>query len=170
MYSIAVGCSHTVGVGVEPHEAWPNLLGAVNLGVGGCSADYIARNMPKYLTKYNPNLIYVLWPDWTRFEYFDQGQYYQSLPTDPNRIYFMETATDGWLQNNYIKQISLAREICKNIKLIEMTLYDLIPFIDHTDRWPVSKLGHHYSEVWHTWVADIFETKAEWIQNHRLFA
>ena len=50
MYSIAVGCSHTVGVGVEPHEAWPNLLGAVNLGVGGCSADYIARNMPKYLT------------------------------------------------------------------------------------------------------------------------
>ena len=82
----------------------------------------------------------------------------------------METATDGWLQNNYIKQISLAREICKNIKLIEMTLYDLIPFIDHTDRWPVSKLGHHYSEVWHTWVADIFETKAEWIQNHRLFA
>ena len=60
MYSIAVGCSHTVGVGVEPHEAWPNLLGAVNLGVGGCSADYIARNMPKYLTKYNPNLIYTI--------------------------------------------------------------------------------------------------------------
>ena len=170
MNKIALGCSHTYGVGVEPIQTWPHLLGATNLGVSGCSADYIVRNMPAHLSTYKPNIVYVLWPDWTRFEYVDKGQYYQSLATDANRINFMEIATDNWLQNNYIKQITLAREMCRNIKLVEMTLYDLISFIDHADRWPVSKLGHHYSEVWHTWVADIFETKTEWIQNHRLFA
>jgi hypothetical protein len=40
-----------------------------------------------------------------------------------------------------------------------MALYDLIPYIDHADRWPLSKLGHHYSPVWHQWVADIFKQK-----------
>lgn len=170
MSKIALGCSHTFGTGVEKYQAWPALLGAENLGKEGISADYIARTINNYLEQYKPNTVYILWPDWTRFEYKFGSRYRQSLPTDKNRIHFMETATDEWLENNFNEKRNQVINACKNIELIDMTLYDLHTFIDHPDKWPISKLGHHYNEVWHQWVADLFNTEAKWIKNHRLFA
>ena len=170
MSKLAFGCSHTYGTGVDPEQAWPSLLDAVNYGVPGCSSDLIARTISVELIKYAPDTVYVLWPDWTRFEYCQGNKFRQSLVTDSNRIYFMETATDEWLKNNFIKQMEIVKELCKDIKLIDITLYDLIPFIDHADKWPLSKLGHHYNEQWHQWVANIFKNEAEWITNHRYFA
>ena len=170
MNSLAFGCSHTFGLGVKKIHAWPHLVGALNLGVTGVSSDFIARTISIELIKYKPNVVYILWPDWTRFEYYEDNKFKQSLLTDSNRIYFMETATEDWLQNNFIKQIDIVKDLCKDTKLIDMTLYDLITFIDHADTWPISRLGHHYNEQWHQWVADIFKNEAEWIKNHRLFA
>jgi len=161
MIKIAFGCSHTYGTGVERIEAWPHLLGATNFGTPGCSSDFVARTIPIVVADSLPDVIYVLWPDWTRFEYTSNGIIMQSLPGDKNRIDFMEMATEEWLHNNFNKQVKTVREFCtsKNIKLVELTLDDLIQYIDHADRWPLSKLGHHYSPVWHTWVADIFRQK-----------
>lgn len=158
MNKLACGCSHTYGIGVQRDQAWPYLLGAQNCGVPGCSSDLITRTIPSLIEKYQPNVVYILWPDWTRFEYIENGKIQQSLPTDANRIKFMETATDEWLQDNFNQQVSLVKEYCKqsNVKLVDLTLYDLIPYIDHSDKWPLSKLGHHYSPEWHIWVADIF--------------
>ena len=158
---IAFGCSHTAGVGVLKVEAWPALLGAANYGKGGCSADYIARIFPDVINQTSPDIVYILWPDYSRFEYEDGDKFVQSLPTDSNRIYFMETATEEWLRDNFSKQVNYIIQLCetKNIKLVHMELYDLIPHIDHADKWPISKLGHHYAPVWHTWVADIFRKK-----------
>jgi hypothetical protein len=159
--SIAFGCSHTWGVGVDANETWAYHLGARNYGMPGVSSDFIARTAPALIKQQVTNVVYVLWPDWSRFEYTNQGKFCQSLPTDSNRINFMETATDSWLEDNFTKQQNSLRNYCKssNIKLVEMTLYDLIPYIDHADRWPLSKLGHHYSPVWHQWVANIFRKK-----------
>lgn len=156
---IALGCSHTYGVGVEYNEAWPCLLEASNFGVPGCSADYLVRNATELITIYKPTVIYVLWPDWSRFEYTQNEKYCQSLPTDNNRIAFIESHPDTWLLSNFQKQTQLMRSLCKNnnVQLIDMTLYDLIPYIDHADRWPVSKLGHHYAPSWHCQLADIFK-------------
>ena len=161
MRKIAFGCSHTYGTGVERNEAWPHLLGADNFGVEGCSADLIARTAPAIIAEHKPDVAYVLWPDWTRFEYTDNGKYRQSLATDRNRIEFMETATEPWLIHNFAGHVKSIVNLCaeSNIKLVHMTLYDLIPIIDHADMWPLSKLGHHYSPVWHSWVADIFRNK-----------
>jgi len=160
MSKLAFGCSHTEGIGVEPHEAWPALVEAINFGRGGCSADYILRVAPDIFESHDPSVVYILWPDWTRFEYINEaGKIDQSLPTDPNRINFMEFATNEWLQNNFNNHVAHMKEICleNSIKLVDITLYDLIPYIDHADTWPLSKLGHHYSPVWHGWVADIFK-------------
>jgi hypothetical protein len=156
---IAFGCSHTWGVGVEPNETWSYHLGAVNHGIGGCSADYIVRTAPATLNQYQFKIAYVLWPDWTRFEYQQDNRYFQSLPTDTNRIYFMERHTDSWCLDNFQKKVTQFKNFCvgNNIKLIDMTLYDLIPYMDHADRWPSSKLGHHYAPSWHKQVADIFK-------------
>jgi hypothetical protein len=159
MNKLAFGCSHTYGRGVERDEAWPYLLGAKNYGVPGCSSDLIARTCPAIIAQHLPATVYILWPDWTRFEYTDNGRIMQSLVTDRNRIKFMETATDEWLQENFNTQVAKVKQYCNsvNVKLIDITLYDLITYIDHADQWPLSKLGHHYSPVWHTWVADIFK-------------
>ena len=156
---LALGCSHTYGVGVEPTEAWPCLLEASNFGTPGHSADYLVRHVPELITMYKPTVIYMLWPDWSRFEYIDNEKYCQSLATDNNRIKFMESHPDSWLLNNFQKQTQILQSLCdnNNIQLIGMTLYDLIPYIDHADRWPLSKLGHHYAPVWHQQVADIFK-------------
>lgn len=156
MSKLAFGCSHTYGIGVKSTEAWPALLGATNCGVPGCSADLIARIMPALLIKHLPTTVYILWPSWTRFEYLKNGEYIQSLPSDSDRIYFIETATDAWLLDNFFKQQTLIRNICRDINLIELTLDDLVPYMDHSDQWPLSKLGHHYAPEWHQQVAEIF--------------
>ena len=159
MNKLAFGCSHTYGIGVNRNEAWPYLLGAENHGVPGCSSDLIARTCPTIIAQHLPATVYVLWPDWTRFEYTDNGRIIQSLVTDSDRIKFMETATDEWLQENFNTQVAKVKQYCNsvNAKLVDITLYDLIPYIDHADKWPLSRLGHHYSPLWHTWVADIFK-------------
>tara|TARA_B110000285_G_C15050800_1_gene576881 strand:+ start:391 stop:885 length:495 start_codon:yes stop_codon:yes gene_type:complete len=154
---IALGCSHTYGIGVERNEAWPSLLGLVNYGVPGCSSDLVARTLPKILEKEQPDTVYILWPDWTRFEYFKDGEWKQSHPTDSNRIEFMESHPEEWLHENFKQQVAKVNEMCKGIKVNAMTLDDLIPFINNADMWPLSKLGHHYAPEWHQWVAEIFE-------------
>ena len=156
--SIAFGCSHTWGVGVDATETWSYNLNAMNFGIGGCSADFVVRTAPDILDQYQPTTVYVLWPDWSRFEYIKDGKYTQSRPSDKDRIYFMETHTEEWLKNNFRHQVNTMNQYCnqRNIKLIDMSLYDLIPYIDHADQWPLSKLGHHYASSWHKQVADIF--------------
>lgn len=156
---LSLGCSHTWGIGVECHETWPYLLNAKNLGLPGISSDTIVRMARDLIPKYSPRLIYCLWPDWSRFEYEKQGEILQSLPTDSNRIEFMKTHDDQWCRQNFAKNVTDLRSICDDysVELVDMTLYDLIPFIDHADRWPLSKLGHHYSPIWHRWIADIFQ-------------
>lgn len=157
--AVALGCSHTFGVGVEPTETWSYLLNARNFGEPGCSTDFIVRNAPDIINKYQPTTIYVLYPDWSRFEIIDNGVAKQSLPTDWDRIKYMNTHNDQWLRDNFKQKAAELRSLCStnNIRLIDITLYDLIPYIDHADRWPRSQLGHHYSPVWHQWVADIFK-------------
>jgi len=155
----AFGCSHTWGVGVEAEEAWPYLLDAKNFGVSSCSADYIVRVAPRLIKKHNIKVIFVLWPDWTRFDYLQNGKYITSLPKDYNRIWYMETHPAEWLLQNFNNKVKELQQWCikNHVKIINMTLYDLVPYIDHADKWPISKLGHHYSPLWHTWVAKIFK-------------
>jgi hypothetical protein len=158
--SLAFGCSHTWGVGVEANESWAHLLGAVNHGIRGCSADYIARTASVALDQHQPQIVYILWPDWTRFDVQDQGHWKTMLPTDNNYINFLANRDENWLKDNFYKQVQTMHNLCKdrNIQLIDLSLYDLIPYIDHADCWPLSKLGHHYAPSWHRQVADIFKS------------
>lgn len=156
---IALGCSHTYGTAVEESDAWPYKLGAMNFGVEGASIDLIARTLPDLMDKYTPEVVYILLPDWTRFEYILNGQYKQSLPRDTNRIYFMEVATEEWLVTNFEMHRGRIRDMCRDIKLVDLTLDDLSEYIDHADKWPLAKDNAHFDEQWHTWVAEIYERK-----------
>jgi hypothetical protein len=155
---ISFGCSHTWGVGVEANETWSYILNSKNFGISGCSTDYIVRIAPDIIKEHHPDIIFVLWPDWTRFDYLKNNEYHTSLPMDKDRIHHMEKCNESWLKENFDIQVSAFKNLCKdnNIRLVDMTLYDLIPYLDHADRWPVSKLGHHYAPSWHKSVADLF--------------
>lgn len=159
----AFGCSHTWGVGVEAEEAWPYLINCKNFGVGACSADYIVRTAPEIIVNNNIKVVFILWPDWTRFEIFQTGVYMTSLPTDDDRIFYMEKYNEKWLIENFNKKVNGFRQWCQeqNLRLVDLTLYDLIPYIDHADTWPISKLGHHYAPEWHIKVAKIFKNSYE---------
>ena len=73
----AFGCSHTYGVGVAAEEAWPYILKAMNFGRGSSSIDAIARFIPEKLEE-NPEVdtVLLLAPDWSRFEYVKDGEYF----------------------------------------------------------------------------------------------
>ena len=170
MDGVAFGCSHTYGVGVEKNKNWPCLLGVKNFGLAGCSADYVTRIAPNLILNNNANVVFVLWPDWTRFEHTVNGKIVTSLPTDTNRIHYMKSHPTEVLMANFYNQVTVLRNWCdtQNIKLVDMTLYDLIPYIDHADTWPLSKLGHHYAPEWHTWVAAIFDNSYKHNIRHSL--
>ena len=164
--SIALGCSHTYGVGVEPSQEWPNLLGATNLGKSGCSTDYCARTLEDYLKINTVETVYILYPNKDRFEYIKEGKVFQSCPTDPNRILFMETHDDIWCEQNYFNQRLTISELCcsHGALLVDLELTDLTVIIDNADRWPIGTDGAHFGPLWHRWVADLFLVKQSFKQ------
>jgi hypothetical protein len=167
---ITFGCSHTDSTITDnPGEVWAEQLELmlpgstlINKGKSVVSADYIARIIPDILQEYKPECIFILWPDWTRFEYIDKsGKICQSLPTDNNRIYFMEEWTEEKLRDNFEIRRQEVINYCEklNIDVFELTLYDLIDIIDHADCWPNSSDNAHYDVHWHTLIAQIFRYK-----------
>ena len=77
---LTCGCSHTVGVGVDQHEAWPFVLKAMleektgkkvvvwNLATSGASPDYVLRSVYKTLQTLKPDYVCVYWPPTERTE------------------------------------------------------------------------------------------------------
>ena len=162
--SIALGCSHTQGVGVEPHQAWPALMGIQNLGVSGVSADFCYRMLQLTLQKQTVEEVYILYPHWLRFEYRQDDVIFQSLPSDSNRIEFMETHDEAWCWNNYTTVRTNISLLCDawDILLVEMTFEDMTGIINHADTWPAGSDGDHHGAQWHQWVAGLFGVKREW--------
>ena len=67
---MSLGCSHTYGVGVRDHEAWPQRVATAlnlpnwNLGSGGQSVDYCIWVARAFFDKgYIPKAVAVWWPD-----------------------------------------------------------------------------------------------------------
>jgi hypothetical protein len=75
--NIALGCSFTEGVGLPEHEVWPSLveqatdLPMINLGLGGAATDTVARILTNVADMFDVQTVYILWPPYARFEYFE---------------------------------------------------------------------------------------------------
>ena len=164
--NIALGCSHTFGIGVEPNEAWPSLLSLTNLGMPGCSTDYCARTLEDYLKKHTVDTVYILYPNKNRFEYIEKGEVFQSLPTDRNRIMFMETHDEVWCQENYFNQQVKIEQLCNahNALLVDLELDNLTAILDFPDKWPIGTDGAHFGPQWHLWVSDLFKVRKSFLE------
>ena len=161
---LTFGCSHTWGTANEQKDTWPEKLAVrldmqlINLGQPSASADYVHRIFPFAIKKFTPEIVFIYWPHWTRFEYMQDGKIYQSCPSDSDRIYHMETATDEWLRKNFAEKVEQIVQWCKDqsIRLVHLSDSNLIPYMDHADRWPLAVDKSHFAPEWNQRLADIY--------------
>jgi len=79
-YILFIGCSHTMGVGLELEKTYPYLLSEklkmdyYNLAVPATGNDVLEYNLLTWIFKINkkPKLIVVQWPDQSRFMEYDE--------------------------------------------------------------------------------------------------
>ncbi len=73
---IALGCSHTMGVGLPIDWVWPNLVEKhrpypmLNLGLGAGTPDTVARILTNITGLFQINTVFIFWPNFKRFEIY----------------------------------------------------------------------------------------------------
>ena len=114
---LTLGCSWTIGLGVEQEKIWPTLIQDKfedstlwNYSMYGTSTEYIAKQYYKVLSNgYKPDLVLLLWPGFSRRDYLrDDGEYRRiggwRRSYDPNDTIFRDDKEDLaflTLQNDY---------------------------------------------------------------------
>ena len=131
---LTLGCSHTVGVGIPVEDNWPEQLGkkyfpnhlVYNAGLGGASADTVARLAVNLIPIIKPDIVAVLWPSLYRFETYHHDERKDntrfngpwSIDTDGYKLYFEENNA----HNNQSKN-KLIVDLMKEVIYIILNIY-----------------------------------------------
>lgn len=154
-----IGCSYTMGLGCPLEHTWPAILRnkinkdykIYNLGLAGCSNDYVVRALYKTIDVLNPEAVFIMWAGFASREVPIKNRYlpfkisstkeennsheYKMFnlvkPTFIDQSYFMYQHTKNKL---------FAEMLCK-IKNIPLQQLSIIPELnDRSDVLEVSKL------------------------------
>jgi hypothetical protein len=165
---LALGCSHTVGVGIPVEDNWPEQLGAkyfpnhvvYNAGLGGASSDTVARLAVNLIPILKPDIVAVLWPNMHRFETYHHGidkieTRFDGPWTDDNnlKIYF----EDNNSHNNQTKNKMIVELLQKvyNFKLLSIDVEQA--FDDHDPgAYLKGRDNQHFCGWWHRDVMEDF--------------
>ncbi len=123
---IALGCSHTEGVGVREQDAWSSVLSKLlgvhvwNLGVGSSSLDTVFRVLEYWLPKLTPKFVAICIPYVARIEVFVRdGIHRQDIPINlghwPSNVARYNTFYREWAVSD-VNMIMLRR---KNLLAIQ---------------------------------------------------
>lgn len=127
---VAIGCSHTEGIGVNDDETWPYYLAQqfnwkhINFGFTGRSNDYIARIATTYLQRVRPKYCFVMYTYSNRREYFDPEYGFQPWHPNPwgyfldheskyNAFLELSNPQADWL--NFRKNKLIVDQVCKEL-------------------------------------------------------
>jgi len=98
--NIALGCSHTMGVGLPIEMSWPyiierttNIL-TLNLGLGQGTTDTVSRILTNVSDMFDLQTVYILWPSSNRFEIFEHDNIKSVLPNSA-------TLEQAWFIDDY---------------------------------------------------------------------
>jgi hypothetical protein len=101
---MAIGCSHTEGIGVNNDETWPYYLSKllnyshINFGFTGRSNDYISRCVISFVDVINPDFISIMYTYPERIEYYTSNGGIE--PYHPNSW--------GWFAENETEYTSIS--------------------------------------------------------------
>lgn len=130
-YILFIGCSHTMGVGLEVEKTFPYLLSEklnmdyYNLAIPATGIDVVEYNLLTWFFKMNkkPKLVVVQWPDHSRFAEYDslhdrvieRGSWH----TEPNYISFVVNSEDtGLFYARKAISTRLIKTVCQNVPTI----------------------------------------------------
>lgn len=124
---VALGCSHTFGVGVPKDFIWTSFVSeitgindVINLGVPGASVPLCVRLLSTYINEYgSPKIVLCNFPDFHRYEVFDDiGRAQMGSSASANYEDFSKTNIFSYIQN--LQAINFLEAMCKanKIKLV----------------------------------------------------
>jgi hypothetical protein len=153
---LALGCSHTVGVGVPQHDNWAEQFGRThfpdhvvyNAGLGGAAADTVARLAVNMVPIIKPKIVAVMWPSLYRFETYENGTVFNGAWTmeADNLQYEDNTAYNNQTKNKMI--LDLLQKIY-GFKLLSIDWDDTINKVYDTVTWTKGRDGAHFGIDWH---------------------
>lgn len=166
---LTLGCSHTVGVGIPVQDNWAEQLGAkyfsdhvvYNAGLGGASADTVARLAVNLIPILKPKIVAVLWPSLYRFETYHHDERKDntrfngpwSIDTDGYKLYFEENnAHNNQSKNKLI--VDLMKEVY-NFKYLSLDVDNAITDHDHHG-YLKARDNQHFCGWWHRDVMEDF--------------
>jgi hypothetical protein len=159
---IALGCSHTQGVGVDAASVWPVQLGQLlgekiwNLGIQGSALDTCFRMLEYWIQHLDAEFVVCCVPGITRYEVFRQG-WQNVLPAMPVYPEWLEQYQKNWImfeensELNQRKNLLAMRQICDQ--------HGVPFFYDITGHnlWPSAGHGRdltHCGRQGHAWFAE----------------
>jgi len=125
---LALGCSHTEGVGIPQSAAWPSVLGKLsgthvwNLGVGGSGIDTCFRLLEHWLPILKPQFVTMCIPPADRVEVFDRGHpatvmVSQTEPAHLHSYFKVWAADDSNSEISKRKNLLAMQQLCDVAKI-----------------------------------------------------
>ena len=131
---LCLGCSYTVGVGLQNEYIWPVNLqkyfsdhNVLNLGISGSSGDAVARLLYITLDFFQPETVFILWPEIVRVEdYTTRGQT------------FAPTTIGTWEFNKQLYSFIQGDDHYLNVRRRNLALVELL---QHKYKFKLVELG-----------------------------
>lgn len=82
---LTLGCSWTMGIGVDNDLIWPTLMGdklgrVHNYGMYGVSVSFVAKTFYKFLNSVKtPDIALIMWPGFSRRDYINDNGVYRKI-------------------------------------------------------------------------------------------
>lgn len=163
---IAIGCSHTAGVGLPLTDIWPTVvsnalgLSVWNLGVGGAAMDTCFRLLNHYIARLTAEYVLLLRPPEQRFELHTTDGVCCFVPASreihPLQRAWYECPSNGEL--NFRKNTLALQQLCTQHKkrLIITDLDTALWGLSSQDKWPAARDLQHSGTQAHAKCAAIF--------------
>lgn len=157
---LTFGCSHTLGVGIPFEDTWCEELGrklpnhtVYNAGLGGATADTVARLVTQMVPIISPDIVAILWPSMYRFEIYSNG--YDKTGTRFMGPWDSDSETrlqfeDNNSYNNFTKNKLIVSLMQKLHHFVYLSM-DVDYVIEQYSgiKWPKARDNAHFGPEWH---------------------
>jgi hypothetical protein len=107
---MSIGCSNTIGVGVNDDETWSSQFCKLitngvdmNFGMPGRSSDYVSRCLLTFFDSIKPNLVLIMYPNPVRREFYTKNNHIVPFMPTNSWGYLKETEDGVSIQKNLIE-------------------------------------------------------------------